>query len=309
MKTFKSVLFISLLIISFSSCQKDDFIENKVPKADAGPSQTITLPINNLTLTGIGTDADGQVVGYSWNQVSGPEATIIVNAGSASTDIKGFVEGNYVFQLMVTDEKGATGVDTVAVKVNPPIQQTLTLQPSNNPNEKLFVDQGGVDYSHVGNSELVIDAWTVGGTPWLGRAAFKFDISAIPANATILSANLFLYSNTPPQNGNFIDANYGPNNGLILQQITSDWAPSTANWSNQPSVSTANQILIPSTTLSALDININVTSMVASMVNNSANYGFFLKLQNEVIYTSRMFVSSHHTSKVDKHPKLVVIYE
>jgi hypothetical protein len=34
-----------------------------------------------------------------------------------------------------------------------------------------------------------------------------------------------------------------------------------------------------------------------------------LKLQNEETYTSRMFVSSHHTTKVDKHPKLVIIYE
>ena len=87
MKTLRSFLFITLLTIIFSSCQKDDFIENKVPKADAGPSKIITLPINSLTLTGSGTDTDGQVVAYLWSQVSGTEATIIFNPGSAATDI------------------------------------------------------------------------------------------------------------------------------------------------------------------------------------------------------------------------------
>jgi hypothetical protein len=309
MSTFRSLLFISLVILSLSSCEKDDFIENKVPKADAGPTKTITLPVNSLTVTGTGTDEDGQVVAYLWSQVSGPEATIIVNPGAAATDINGFVEGNYVFQLMVTDNKGATGVDTVSIKVNPAIQQTVTLQPTNNPNEKMLIVQGGTDISAVGRQELTLDAWTVGGSPWYGRAAIKFDLSNIPSNATILSANLFLYSNTPPQAGNFIDANFGTNNALLLQQITSNWTPATATWNNQPSVSTVNQIGIPHTALSALDINVDVKGMVSSMVKNNANYGFFLRLENETIYTSRMFVSSFHPTKADKHPKLVVIYE
>ncbi len=308
MITFKSFLFVSLLTIAFSSCQKDDFIENKVPKADAGSSKTITLPINSLILTGSGTDTDGQVVAYLWSQVSGPEATLLVNPGSSSTAVDGFVEGNYVFQLMVTDNKGATGVDTVSIKVNPAPEKTLTLKPANNPNEKMFI-LNGTDKSHVGSSQLTIDAWTQDGSPWFGRAAIKFDLSTIPSTATILSANLFLFSNTPPTAGNLVDANFGTNNAMILQQITSDWSPITSNWNNQPTVSTTNQITIPSTTLSSFDLNIDVKGLVSSMVLYHAKYGFYLRLQNETIYTSRMFVSSYHTTKVDKHPKLVVIYK
>lgn len=96
---------------------------------------------------------------------------------------------------------------------------------------------------------------------------------------------------------------------MILQQITSDWSPITSNWNNQPAVSTANQIIIPSTTLSSLDLNIDVKGLVSSMVSSNAKYGFYLRLQEETIYTSRMFVSSYHTTKVDKHPKLVIIYK
>ena len=37
---------------------------NIPPTANAGPDQTITLPLNNITLSGSGTDVDGTVAGY-----------------------------------------------------------------------------------------------------------------------------------------------------------------------------------------------------------------------------------------------------
>jgi hypothetical protein len=157
---------------------------------------------------------------------------------------------------------------------------------------------------------LEADAWTANGDAWTMRGLVKFDLSSIPSTATIKSANLYLYSNPAPTTGNLKDANYG-SNAFYIQQVTSSWTPnnSVTNWSNQPSVATANQILIPTTSQSQLDLNVDVTAQVTSMVNNNANYGFMLKLQNEVTYTSRIFVSSHNQTYPDKHPKLVVIYQ
>lgn len=305
----KSLKLTCILFLFLVSCQKDeDIVLNVVPTAEAGSSKTVTLPANTVTLTGTGADSDGSIVAYLWSQVSGPAATTIVNPGSPSTVINGLVQGSYIFQLMVTDDDGATGVDTVGVTVIQAPQQTLTLQPGNNPNEKSLVTIGGVDQSSTGGNEWAVDAWTVGGSPYFCRIAFKFDLSAIPSNASIISANLYLYSNTPPENGNLVDANYGPTNGLILRKITSDWSPGSTNWSNQPSTTTLNEVLIPSTTQSVLDLNVDVTAMVANMVNTGSNYGFFLRLQNEVTYNSRAFVSSYHATKTSKHPKLVVVY-
>ncbi|MFL5739990.1 MAG: PKD domain-containing protein [Flavisolibacter sp.] len=281
----------------------------KVPTADAGPSKTVNLPMDTVTLSGTGTDQDGQITAYLWSEVSGPSSATIVNPGSPSTKIKGFVQGKYVFQLMVTDNDGQTGVDTVSVTVNAPAIQTTTLQPSNNPDEKMLVSIGGSDQSFTGGNEWVIDAWTVNGQPYIGRKIFKFDLSSIPANAVIQSANLYIYSNSPPENGNLVDANFGTSNSLVLQQITSSWSPSTANWQNQPSITTANQVLIPSTTQSVLDLNIDVKAMISSMVNGSANYGFMLKLQNETAFNSRQFVSSFNAAKPGLHPKLVIVYQ
>jgi hypothetical protein len=306
MITIKPLLLLSVTFFLFS-CKKDHI--NSVPTANAGDSQIITLPENSVTLSGVGADADGQITAYLWSQISGPVATTIVNPGSPSTKINGFLQGNYLFQLMVTDNGGATGVDTISVKVNPPVIQTVTLQLANNPDEKMLVIVGGQDRSFLGGNEWVIDAWTVNGEIYVGRKLFKFDLSTIPSTATIQNATLYLYSNTPPENGNYSDPNFGTSNGLILQRITSNWSPSTANWSNQPQTTTANQVMIPSTTQSVLDLNINVTDLVSSMVSGNANYGFLLKLQNETIYNSRMFVSSYNAAKPNQHPKLVITYK
>ena len=92
---------------------------NKLPIAQAGSDVTITLPVNNITLSGNGTDADGTIVSYSWSKVSGPSNYNIVNPGSAVTNVSGLVSGVYQFQLKVTDNEGATATDIITVKVNP----------------------------------------------------------------------------------------------------------------------------------------------------------------------------------------------
>lgn len=290
------------------SCTKTT--ENAVPVAHAGPSKTITLPTDTVTLSGSGSDTDGHVVAYLWSQISGPASTTIVNPGSPTTLVKGFVAGKFVFQLMVTDNKGATGVDTVSVTVNPSPERTLTLQPANNTGEFQLALYNGADQSSFGTIDIPVEAWTRNGLPLTIRELIKFDLSSIPAKATIKSAKLYLYSYPPPaSNGNFTDPNYGPNNMMLVQQVTSNWSTSSVNWFSQPATSTSNQVVVPTTTQSVLDLNLDVTGMVASMVTGNVNYGFMLRLQNEATYNSRIFVSSFENKYPDKHPKLVVTYQ
>ena len=91
---------------------------NIPPVADAGSDQAITLPVNTVTLSGSGGDADGTIVSYGWTKVSGPSNYSILNPGSAVTDITGLVQGVYQFQIEVTDNNGAKGTDIVQVTVN-----------------------------------------------------------------------------------------------------------------------------------------------------------------------------------------------
>ena len=301
---------LSAFLFLLFGCTKDDIKLNVVPVAEAGASKTITLPTNSETLTGTGTDSDGEIVAYLWSQVSGPAVTTIVNPGSPSTLIEGFVKGDYVFQLMVTDEDGATGVDTTRVIVNPALINTLTLQPSNNPLEFEMANFNGANQTYSGAADIPVSAWTIGGDPITIREVIEFDLSSIPANATIQSANMYLFSYPAPTlNGNFINANFGTNNTMLVQQIVSNWSPSSIGWFNQPASTTNNQVIVPTTTQSNLDLDLNVKNMVSSMVASNANYGFLLKLQSEVYYTSRQFVSSYNTTYPTKHPKLVVVYQ
>jgi isochorismate synthase EntC len=105
-----------------------------------------------------------------------------------------------------------------------------------------------------------------------------------------------------------VDANFGTDNSFTLQQVTSQWSAATLSWTNQPSASSTNEIVIASTTQSQLDLELDVTDMIASMVKSNANYGFLLKLQNEAIYTCRIFVGSRNTTYPDKVPKLEIWY-
>jgi hypothetical protein len=310
MRTLNLTLIVFFTLLIFG-CRRndDDVILNKVPVANAGPSQNVTLP-SPLNLTGSGTDMDGHIVAYLWSQVAGPNTPVIADPGAANTVVTGIIPGSYIFQLMVTDNDGATGVDTMTVKVNPAPQTVLTLQPSNNSTDFILALVNGSSASSNGYLETGAVAWTSGGNPVTERSLLRFDLSSIPQTATIVSANLYLYSYPPPvPDGNLTDANFGTDNSMIVQRVTSNWSLATTTWFNQPSGTTQNQVIVPHTSLSILDLNLDVTSLISDMVTTNSNYGFMMKLQNETPYTSRMFVSSHSTLSSSKYPKLVIVYQ
>lgn len=313
-RTSLSTLFFAALLI-FTGCKKEQ-VDLKPPIVEAGRSQTITLP-DSAVLTGSAkaVDSGGHIVAYLWSQVSGPDATIIINPGSPSTVVRFGVEGTYVFQLEATDDHGNTGVDTVSVIVNASIAEptTLILQPANNPDEYNVIIYNGSDASTVAGPDIPIEAWTINSVPITIRNLMKFDLSSIPSTATIVSASLYLYSYPPPTlNGNIQDPNFGSDNTMLVQRVSSNWSPTDPNkttWFNQPSSDTTHQVIAPGTAQSQLDLNLNVTAIVRTMVISNANYGFLLKLQNEVTYTSRIFVASHNSTYTTKYPKLVVTYQ
>jgi len=309
MKSFFKTLAFSLFVsLAFSACQKEvaDSTLN-APVADAGPSQTIQLPAASFTLTGTGTSSNGLITGYLWSLISGPNVPVITRPSSATTTVTNFVAGYYRFQFMVIDEAGLSGIDTVSVLLNPGLIQTLTLQPANNVNEVHLGFWNG-DYTNHADVEFAGCAWTSGGTPMNTRGIFKFDLSAIPANATILSAKLSLYSHPAPILGNFVDANFGSNNALYLERVTASWNPATVTWQTQPPTDIANQIPIPHTTASFLDlVDMEVKTLVSPMTATN-NFGFVIRLQNETFYNIRVFCSSRYTNAT-KHPKLVIVYQ
>jgi gliding motility-associated-like protein len=90
---------------------------NKAPTANAGPDIAIALPTNSVTITGIGTDTDGSITGYSWAKTSGPAAT---QSGTSTATLKltTMVAGTYTYSFKVTDNIGATATDDVKIVVS-----------------------------------------------------------------------------------------------------------------------------------------------------------------------------------------------
>lgn len=91
--------------------------ENNPPEADAGPDQSITLPTDSVTLSGSGTDSDGQIVSYSWSQIGSGQATI-TSPDSATTTVTGLEAGTYIFRLIVMDNQDGADSNTVTITVN-----------------------------------------------------------------------------------------------------------------------------------------------------------------------------------------------
>lgn len=87
------------------------------PIADAGDNSTVTFPQNSQTLDGSGSsDADGTIVSYLWEKISGGAGNI-VNPNVAVTTVTGIEQGDYLFKLTVTDNDGLTDEDFVQITV------------------------------------------------------------------------------------------------------------------------------------------------------------------------------------------------
>jgi len=87
--------------------------DNIPPVANAGADQSLILPAA-ATLSGSGTDVDGTIVSYKWRQISGP-ADKLTSPSTAVTVLDNLIAGTYKLELTVTDNKGATGKDTVSI--------------------------------------------------------------------------------------------------------------------------------------------------------------------------------------------------
>jgi hypothetical protein len=97
---------------------------NRPPVANAGPDQTISLPVYSITLDGSSSsDPDNNIVNYSWRKISGPVSFTIANDTAVKTQVTNLTEGIYEFELKVTDAGGLSDKDTVKVEMKPQANQ------------------------------------------------------------------------------------------------------------------------------------------------------------------------------------------
>lgn len=101
---------------------------NQLPVVDAGPLQSITLPVSTVTITATASDPDGTITTLLWTQTSGPNSATFTGQTTLSLTASGLVAGTYVFNIEVTDNRGGKRQDVATVVVSPqPINQLPTV--------------------------------------------------------------------------------------------------------------------------------------------------------------------------------------
>tara|TARA_B110000027_G_scaffold32844_1_gene36490 strand:+ start:219 stop:2432 length:2214 start_codon:yes stop_codon:yes gene_type:complete len=122
---------------------------NNAPLANAGDDQSTAI-LSTVTLAGSGTDADGTVVSYSWQQTSGETVTLINGSSATATFTAPNNEATLVFGLTVTDNSGSIGTDSTTVNIT---DQRATLSGDITFDLVPFSASGiGLDYGNIVSS-------------------------------------------------------------------------------------------------------------------------------------------------------------
>lgn len=138
-----------------------DLGTNIFPVSSAGQDKIVRLPQNSVLLNGTGTDADGIITAYAWSKVAGGAATITAPT-AATTSITGLAVGEYTFRLTVTDDKSATDMNDVTVRV---VSATSNIPPSVNagPDASIFLPTD----TYTFNNATASDDGSISSTQWV----------------------------------------------------------------------------------------------------------------------------------------------
>ncbi|MEO5570952.1 MAG: DNRLRE domain-containing protein [Bacteroidia bacterium] len=189
---------------------------------------------------------------------------------------------------------------------------TITLQPGPTDGKDAEVFgcvPCGYDVRNFGDKkDLDAIAWTNNGNVTNVRSLFQFDLSSIPAGATIVDARLSLYNYAASQEGDHFTTIFHPNKSK-LQRITSPWDEHTVTWNTQPTVTKHNRLLLSETTSPNQDFtDIRCIKLVQDMIDHPAtSFGFRLKIRIEHQFKKLIFASSDNPD-ASIRPKLVVTY-
>lgn len=188
---------------------------NQPPVANAGGDQTVPGPGSTM-LDGSGSyDPDGSIVQYSWSQTFGNPATIS-NTGIAKPGITGLTPGVYVFQLVVTDNLGATATDNMQITVNTPPNQSPVANAGSDqvltgPGSAVLDGSASYDpdgsiaqYSWTqtaGTTVTIVNAATAGPTVnGLQPGSYTFRLTVTDNRGATASDDVQITVNTPPSN-------------------------------------------------------------------------------------------------------------
>ncbi|MEI9947320.1 MAG: carbohydrate-binding protein [Chitinophagaceae bacterium] len=128
------------------------------PTVEAGPTQTIVLPTNQVTLSGSASaNNGGSITFHEWTRIGAGTGTI-TTPGNYTTTVTGLSAGVHTFRLTVRDNDNNESTDDVIITVNPASGTTKYI-PGKIEAESYDAHQGGMyatSTSDVGGGQQVV---------------------------------------------------------------------------------------------------------------------------------------------------------
>ena len=281
------------------------FLPPRVALTATNIADPVTNPATGLLVFNTATSGGSPInVAPGYYYWTGSAWYPVINKGSAPGDMQYWNGSKWINIPLGLNGQNLTicnGVPMWGVCTN-----TIAICPSNNMYEGVITTTNPNTWANE-YDQFFLTGWTFGGYISNARYLVKFDQSAIPPNAVIDSATLYLYADSTPIAGNLVDAHFGSSNAFYIQRITSPWTSlTTYTWNNPPTTVSTNQVLVPQSTSSFQDEIIDVTALIKDIQVNGNN-GLLLKLQTEVTYNSRQYVASREGNAA-RHPRLIINY-
>jgi gliding motility-associated-like protein len=109
--------------------------DNTAPVAKLPKDTVLIAPANGIVINGAATDAEGGLLVFKWEQLSGEPIQWTAQNDNQTCIINGLVIGEYVMQLTVTDAKGLSSVAKMKISVRTgATAEALTAQKVLSPN-------------------------------------------------------------------------------------------------------------------------------------------------------------------------------
>ena len=158
------------------------------------------------------------------------------------------------------------------------------------------------------DQSLVASVWELDEGWNVARSYLHFDLTPFISPAIITKAELSLFHD--PMSSTIGHVTGGGSNELVISRVTEDWDEDQITWTNQPSISAENQVVVSSSNIANQDyLDMDVTNLVTDMINHHGeSFGFTFQLNDETIETYNrnvVFASSNHNMP-ELRPRLVI---
>ena len=307
---------------SFTTVAEPDTVPPIIQITNPTSESSYETISSSISISGTASD-NVQVTSVRWNNSRGGSGNA---TGTTNWTINGITlaEGENVITVTAHDGSGNSQSDILTVNYTiPPGTYTMTFgntQDADFPGtiQDTYININSTNY--VSSQYLRTYTWPTDKPS--NAIVMKFDLSAIPSDAQIQSAIVYLYMNDMEAGGGDelydVSAHKIINHNPNLEQCTgytydgtNGWTPNNSCYNNVP---LAQADIAPAEDTKSLDKTYGyktwtVTNMVKDWIANpSTNYGLLLNSDSSASSNSNRYFASSEANDPSQRPKLVITY-